>query len=172
VLVYDPYLTPEHVSRFGGTKCELHDMLAASDFVSIHCPLTSETRGMIGAREFAAMRAGAFFIATARGEIYDERAIEHALESGHLAGAGLDVWQEEPPALDHPLLRRDNVVASPHIAGVTRRAYRSVAEGAALQWIEIFQGKRPPRLVNKKVWPRYAERYHRIFAEPVADSAP
>ena len=113
------------------------------------------------------MKPSAFFISTARGGIHDEAALARVLTEGKLAGAGLDVWEEEPPPLDHPLLHFDNVVSSIHIAGVTLRAYRQCAEGAALQWIDILRGKRPPRLVNPEVWPEYQRRYKRVIGQPL-----
>ena len=164
VLAYDPYLGANEIGRRGAVKVDdLPAMLGQADYVSVHCPLTAETAGMIGADAFAAMKPGAYFVTTARGGIHDEAALEEALRSGHLAGAGLDVWRDEPPDFDHPLLRFPNVVVSAHIAGVTRQAYRSTAEAAARQWITIFEEKRPPRLVNPDVWPRYVERHTRIF---------
>jgi len=133
VLVHDPYLTAEEVTRRGGTRTDLKTLMQTADFVSVHCPLTDETRGMIGAAEFAAMKPTAFFITTARGGIHDEAALTRALAESRIAGAGLDVWADEPPDFSHPLLGFDNVVVSAHIAGVTRQAYRSTAEAAALQ---------------------------------------
>jgi D-3-phosphoglycerate dehydrogenase len=166
VLAYDPYLDEAEIAGRGGIKMDLPTLLGQADYVSVHCPLTAETAGMLGAREFAQMKRGAYFVTTARGGIHDEPALAQALASGHLAGAGLDVWMEEPPDFDNPLLRFGNVVVSAHIAGVTRRAYRSVAEAAARQWITIFAEQRPPRLVNPEVWPRYRERHERIFGRP------
>ncbi len=167
VIAYDPYLTAEEIEAKGGRKVELDELMSTSDFISIHCPLTDETRGMIGAKEFASMKPTAYFVTTARGGIHDELALAKALEEKKIRGAGLDVFEEEPPALDHPLLKLDNVVVSPHIAGVTTEGYRINAAAAATQWITIFEGKRPPRLVNPEVWPRYVNRYCGIFgAEP------
>ena len=121
---------------------------------------------MFAAREFAAMKPGAMFVSTARGGIHDEAALHEALISGHLAGAGLDVWQVEPPPLDHPLLTLPNVVATFHTAGVTRQARRNVAVWAADQIIGMLDGKRPPRLVNLEVWPAFAVRREAAFGRP------
>ena len=133
VIAYDPYLTAEEMAARGGAKVELDDLLRRSDFVSISCPLTKESRGMIGAREFALMQPHAFFITTARGFIHDEAALEDALRHRRIAGAGLDVWAKEPPPPDHPLLQFDNVLASPHTAGVTREARMNMGKIAAEQ---------------------------------------
>ena len=127
-----------------------------ADFVSINCPLTAETRGMIGAPEYALMRPHAFFITTARGHIHDEAALAAALRDKRIAGAGLDVWATEPPPREHPLLAFDNVLISPHTAGVTREARRNMGKIAAEQVLAALDGERPPRMVNPDVWPVYA----------------
>jgi D-3-phosphoglycerate dehydrogenase len=123
----------------------------------------TSSRNMIGAREFGLMQRHAYFITTARGFIHDEKALEEALRSKQIAGAGLDVWSKEPPQPDHPLLRFDNVVASPHIAGVTKEARANMGRFAATQLIEALDGKRPPRIVNPDVWPAYQKRFERAF---------
>jgi len=138
-------------------------LLRRSDYVSISCPLTKESRGMIGAREFALMQPHAYFITTARGFIHDEAALEQALRNKSIAGAGLDVWAKEPPPPDHPLLQFDNVLASPHTAGVTREARENMARIAAEQLLDALDGRRPPRLVNPQVWPAYVRRFERTF---------
>ena len=163
VIAYDPYLTAEEMAARGGEKVELDDLLRRSDFVSISCPLTRESRGMIGAREFALMRPHAFFITTARGFIHDEAALEDALRHRRIAGAGLDVWAKEPPPPDHPLLQFDNVLASPHTAGVTREARMNMGRIAAEQILDALDGKRPPRIINPEVWPAYVKRFERAF---------
>ena len=163
VIAYDPYLSAEEMAARGGEKVELDDLLRRSDFVSISCPLTGESRGMIGTREFALMQAHAFFITTARGFIHDEAALFDALRDRRIAGAGLDVWAKEPPPPDHPLLQFDNVLASPHTAGVTREARVNMGKIAAEQILDALDGKRPPRIVNPEVWPAYARRFERTF---------
>jgi D-3-phosphoglycerate dehydrogenase / 2-oxoglutarate reductase len=163
VLAYDPYLTAIEIAARGGEKVELDDLLRRSDYVSINCPLTKESRGMIGTREFAAMQPHAYFITTARGFIHDEAALVEALRAKRIAGAGLDVWAKEPPPPDHPLLQFDNVLASPHTAGVTREARANMGRIAAEQLLDALDGKRPPRIINPEVWPRYAGRFERTF---------
>ncbi len=127
------------------------------------CPLTKESRGMIGAREFALMQPHAYFITTARGFIHDEAALVEALRNKSIAGAGLDVWSKEPPPPEHPLLQFDNVLASPHTAGVTREARKNMGRIAAEQMLDVLDGKRPPRIINPEVWPDYAKRFERTF---------
>ena len=169
VVGYDPYLTDQQFAERGAEPVDLKTLLSGADYVSVNCPLTEETRGMIGAEAFACMKTSAYFITTARGGIHDEVALAAALTQGRLAGAGLDVWLTEPPPLDHPLMAFDNVLATPHIAGITEEARYNMAIGAARQWITIFQGVRPPRLVNPEAWPKFAERYERLFGPPATD---
>src|ERR1700674_3406711 len=155
VLAYDPYLTAAEMAARGGEKVELDELLRRSDYVSISCPLTKESRGMIGAREFAAMQRHAYFITTARGFIHDEAALFEALRDKRIAGAGLDVWAKEPPPPDHPLLQFDNVLASPHTAGVTKEARENMGRIAAEQMLDALDGKRPPRIINPEGWGGY-----------------
>jgi len=163
VLAYDPYLSDEEATMRGATKVTLDDLLERADFVQLNCPLTPETEGLIGREQFARMKPTAFFITTARGPVHDEAALYDALVSGGIAGAGVDVFHDEPPDPSHPLLTLDNVVASPHTAGITVEATRDIARATAEQWLDIFAGKVPPRLLNPEVWPRYADRYAARF---------
>ena len=168
VLAYDPYVEAEEIARRGARSVTFDELLARSDFVSIHCPRTGETMGMIDARALARMKKGALFVTTARGGIHDEAALFDALKSGHLAGAGLDVWEKEPPPLQHPLLTLDSVIATYHTAGVTVEARRGVAADGAEQVIGLLKGGRPPRLVNPEIWPAYRARFEAILGVPVA----
>jgi D-3-phosphoglycerate dehydrogenase len=163
VLAYDPYLSAETIAARNAVKVELADLLRRADFVSVNCPLTDETRGMIGAREFALMQPHAYFITTSRGFIHDETALLAALQEHRIAGAGIDVWDKEPPGPDHPLLRLDNVIATPHTAGLTPEARTTMGRIAAEQLLACLDGKRPPRIVNPDVWPAYADRFARAF---------
>jgi D-3-phosphoglycerate dehydrogenase / 2-oxoglutarate reductase len=163
VLACDPYLDEAAIAARGAVKVTLDELLRRSDFVSINCPLDDSTRGMIGAREFGLMQKHAYFITTARGFIHDERALAEALRGKAIAGAGVDVFDKEPPAADHPLLQFDNVIASPHTAGVTREARANMGKIAAEQLILALDGGRPPRIVNPQVWPAYTKRFERTF---------
>ena len=118
---------------------------------------------MIGPREFSLMQKHAYFITTARGFIHNEAALQEALRNKRIAGAGLDVWSSEPPPPEHPLLQFDNVLASPHTAGVTREARENMGRIAAEQILGALDGKRPPRIINPQVWPRYCVRFGRTF---------
>ena len=161
VVACDPHLSAAQVAERGAVKVELDELLRRADFVVASCPLTPETRGLFGRAEFSRMKPGAFFVSTARGEVHDETALCEALEAGEIAGAALDVFHREPPAPDHPLLALDNVIATPHIAGITAEAARELARAAAQQWLAIFAGAVPPRLLNPEAWPRYAARFER-----------
>ncbi|KAG1387138.1 hypothetical protein G6F59_016541 [Rhizopus arrhizus] len=108
------------------------------------------------------MKPGAVFISTARGGIHDEAALYDALHGGHLRGAGLDVWQQEPPPRDAPVLGLPNVVATFHTAGVTHEARRNVAQSSATQLIAMLRGERPPQLLNPEVWPVAAARIAKL----------
>lgn len=158
VLAYDPYLDEAEMARRDARKVGFEEVLSRADVVSIHCPLSAETRRMFDATAIALMKPGARLVATARGFIHDEDALYQALKSGHLAGAGLDVWDLEPPGPDHPLLSLDNVITSPHTAGVTRDSRERMARYAATQLIDIFDGKDPVRAVNTAVLPVWQER--------------
>ena len=162
VLAYDPYLTEEQIAGRGAEKVTLQELLAESHYVSVNCPRTKESLGMLGARQFALMKPEAYFITTARGGIHDEAALAEALAAKRIAGAGLDVWAKEPPEPEHPLLAFDNVLVSPHTAGVTHESRREMGRYAAEQILQILDGTRPPRLINPEVWPAYRERFARI----------
>ena len=163
ILATDPKLSPEEIARRGATPVAFDALLERADVVSLHCPRLDETMRLMDARAFARMKVGAVFISTARGGIHDEAALHQALTSGRLSGAGLDVWEVEPPSLAHPLLRLPNVVATYHTAGVTHEGRRNVAAMAATQLLEVLEGRRPPRLLNPAAWPTCAQRMRHLL---------
>jgi len=163
VIAYDPLLSEEEIARRGARKVDFTDILKHADVISVHCPRTRETLGMFGAREFAAMKPTAYFVNTARGGIHDEEALACALQAGRIAGAGVDVFLEEPPSLDHALLHVEHVIATPHVAGLSVQAVKTMARFAAEQWIAIFKGSAPPRLINPQAWPKYCARFKSTF---------
>src|SRR3954463_2027650 len=118
---------------------------------------------MIGARQFALMQKHAYYVTTARGFIHDETALAEALRNKVIAGAGLDVFDKEPPPPDHPLLQFDNVMVSPHTAGVTHEARKNMGKIAAEQILDALDGKPVARILNPEVWPRYAARFKETF---------
>src|SRR5579862_399862 len=132
VIAFDPYLSPERAKNLGIEKVELHDLLARADFVTLHTPLTAETRGIISADAIQRMKKGARLINCARGGLVDERALKAALDSGHLAGAALDVFEEEP-AKENILFGSDKLVATPHLGASTAEAQEKVALQVAEQ---------------------------------------
>jgi D-3-phosphoglycerate dehydrogenase / 2-oxoglutarate reductase len=163
VLACDPYLTAEQIEARGARKVQLDELTEQADFIVIHCPRSKETLGMFGAAQFARMKPNAYFINTARGGIHVEKDLVAALAEGRIAGAGIDVFDVEPPEASHPLLKFDNVVATPHAAGLTVEASRNMSVGAADQWIGLLRGEVPPRLINPEVWPLYSERFERTL---------
>lgn len=159
VLAYDPYVDEAAIRERGAEPVSFDELLARSDVVSLHCPRNKETLGMFSGPQFQAMKTGALFLSTARGGIHDETALHAALESGHLAGAGLDVWVVEPPPQDHPLLALPNVVSTWHTAGVTHEGRRNIAEISAMQILDICAGRTPPRMINPEVYDTVAGRF-------------
>jgi D-3-phosphoglycerate dehydrogenase / 2-oxoglutarate reductase len=143
LLVYDPYIPASHVTALGGRYVDLETLLRESDFVTIHCPKTSETDGMIAAGQLGLMKRTAILINAARGGIVEESELYHALSRGELAGAALDAMEHEPPAPEHPLFTLDNVLLTPHIGAGTEEASARGEWGAAEEVIRVLEGKRP-----------------------------
>ena len=142
---------PEAEKELGVTFASLDELLAKSDFVSLHVPLSDETRHMMNSDAFSKMKQGAYLINTARGPIVDEHALVEVLRSGHLGGAGLDVYDNEPN-IDPELIGMENVVLTPHIASGTLEARDKMGELAVAAIIDTFSGKIPENSVNKEVW--------------------
>lgn len=139
VLVYDPYVTDARAAEFGARKATLDEVVTKSDFISVHSPLTPETKNLIGAAQFAKMKKTARLINAARGGIVDEAALLDALRSGRIAGAGLDVFEAEPLAADSPFRSLPNVVLTPHLGASTEEAQERVAVEIAEQFVAYFQ---------------------------------
>ncbi len=133
VIAYDPYIAPEAAARLGIELVSLEDLYARADFVSVHVPLTPETRGLVGAAEIARMKRGVRIVNCARGGIIDEAALADAIRSGHVAGAAVDVYTQEPPGKDNALVALDGVVCTPHLGAATDEAQINVAIGIAEQ---------------------------------------
>lgn len=143
LLVFDPYIPESHVTALGGKWVGLDELLAESDFVTIHCPLNRETHAMVDAKRLASMKRSAFLINAARGGIVDEKALLSALQKKKLAGAALDVIASEPPEKDHPLFKLDNVIWTPHLGAVTLEASERGEWGAAAEVVRVLEKKRP-----------------------------
>ena len=153
VLAYDPYVPAEKARAAGAEPvASLERIWAESDFVSLHPELNDQTRGMVGERELRAMRKHAFLVNTARGPIVSAAALARALREGWIAGAALDVYEDEPLAPDSPLAGLENLILTPHIAGLTDEALRGMALSAAEQILQALRGERPAHLVNPEVW--------------------
>jgi D-3-phosphoglycerate dehydrogenase / 2-oxoglutarate reductase len=167
VLACDPYLSAEQIAKKGAEKVTLERVFSEGDFVLICAPLSSETQGMVGAAQYALMKKTAIFVTCARGGIHDELALADAIREKRIAAAGLDVWEPEPPTPDHPLLKFDNVIVSPHTAGVTHESRLNITTIAVQQLLGAFDGQRPPRLLNPEAWPKFCERYEGVFGVTV-----
>jgi D-3-phosphoglycerate dehydrogenase/microcystin synthetase protein McyI len=153
VIAYDPYVPPEKFARAGAERvAEIGRIWRDSDFVSIHAELNQETRGMVGEAELRAMRPHAFLINTARGPIVQGQALAAALREKRIAGASLDVYEDEPLSAGSPLTGLDNLILSPHTAGLTDEALHGMALSAAEQILQVLRGERPAHLVNSQVW--------------------
>lgn len=139
VIGYDPFITQEAAARLGVELLSLDELLARADFITIHTPLTRDTRGLIGSAEFDKMKQGVFLVNAARGGIVDEAAALAALESGKLAGAAFDVFCEEPAVADHPLVMHPNVVSTPHLGASTAEAQIKVAVEVAEQMVDYAE---------------------------------
>ena len=142
---------PKKKTDLGATRVTINRLLAESDFVSLHVPLTAATRHLIGAKEFRRMKRGAILINTARGGVIDQHALAHAVKSGHLGGAGLDVTDPEPIGRGDPLLRLDNVVITPHIGSASYSTRERMASIAVGNLLAVFDGKKPPLCANPAV---------------------
>lgn len=154
-LLYHDFVRREDLERkFGYQFVDLEALLRESDFVTLHLPLLAETRGMIGAAQFAMMKPTAYLINAARGPIVDERALIDALREGKIAGAGLDVFEKEPTGPENPLLKMENVVALPHVGSATIATRRAMVELAANNVLAVLQGRSPLTPVNPEVLPR------------------
>jgi len=142
---------PEAEKELGVSFTTLNELLAKSDFVTLHVPLTEETRHMINKDALGKMKEGSYLINTARGAVVDETALIEALESGHLAGAALDVYENEPK-IPPELLAMQNVITTPHIASATYEARNKMGEQAVNAILDVLDGKKPMNLVNTEVW--------------------
>lgn len=149
IVAYAPRSPASHWPDIAHSRAaSLHDLLPQVDVLSLHCPLNDENRGMIGERELGLMKKDAILINVSRGGLIDERALFKAMSAGHLFGAGLDVFEVEPPPANYPLLQLDNVVATPHAAGGTHETQERSALQVAQQVIDVLQGREAANRVN------------------------
>ncbi len=151
VIAYTPRITPEAVAPFGAGTNDLNELLRTADYVSIHAPLTADTRGMIGERELRLMKPTATLINTSRGPIVDEAALVRALTEGWIAAAALDVLEREPPDPSHPLLGMANAIVTPHVAFASESAVADLRTRATEHVVQVLRGEVPTNLVNPAV---------------------
>ena len=151
VLAYDPYIKPVVAEKLGVELTSLEHILKEADFVSLHCLLTEETRGLIGANELAMMKPTAYLINMARGPVVDHNALVDALRNRRIAGAGLDVFYREPLPVDDPLIQLDNVVLTPHWAAGTLDVFRDAGTSNIVDMLSVSQGQLPKHIINPEV---------------------
>jgi phosphoglycerate dehydrogenase-like enzyme len=150
-IAYDPYANAENAARLRVQLVDIDTVLRESDFVCINTPLTAETRHMVGARELSLMKPSAYLINTARGPIVEEKALADALAEGRIAGAALDVFEQEPIGADHPLVGLENVILTPHSICWTDEFFRNNAESAFRAVVAVAEGRTPTYVVNRDV---------------------
>ena len=155
IIAFDPVVDAKVMADLGAESVGLEDLFRQSDFLSVHCPLTDKTHHLIGERELRMMKPEAVLINTSRGPVIDEVALVRALTEGWIAAAGLDVLEQEPPDSDNPLLKLDNVVITPHIAGYSDTFWHDFWSHSVRTLIEMSTGRRPLWVVNPDVKPRF-----------------
>ncbi len=153
VVAYDPYISSEHAERLGVQLLSLDELLARADFVTVHVPLTESTRGLIGLDAFRKMKPLAFVLNVARGGVVDEDALVQALDEGLIAGAAIDVFAQEPPSPDSPILKHPKIIVTPHLGGSTVEAQEQVAKDVAEQVLTVLQGGLAKYAVNMPMVP-------------------
>ena len=154
VIAYDPFITPEAAAKLGAELVELEKLWREADVISLHVPLTDQTRNLVNAATLAKLKKGAILVNCARGGVVDEKALAEALASGHLGGAALDVFEKEPPAPDHPLLAQDGFVCTPHIGASTEEAQSAVAVAVAEQLVAYLRDGVVKNAVNAPGLPK------------------
>lgn len=151
IVAYDPYIPAENIQRLGAIPTTLEQLLTSSDIVSIHVPLTSETRHLIGKKELAMMKKSSILVNTSRGRAIDQDALFSSLREKQIGAAGLDVLTKEPPEPGDPILTLDNVIITPHIGWYSEQSSSRLQEHAALKAEKILTGQTPRHPVNPQV---------------------
>ncbi len=172
-LVYDPHVPAEVITRAGARPVTLDELLRQSDFVSLHCPLTVQTRNLIGARELSLMQPTAYLLNTARGGIVDEAALFDALKHNRIAGAALDCFSVEPLPAPPPFAELENVLLAPHSIAWTNELFQEIGRTACRSLVDLASGKRPHGMVNPEVLerPGFQEKWKRLRLEPAESTA-
>ena len=151
IIAYDPYLSEDVISKFQTESASLDDLIAQADFLSIHTPLTPETRGLLNEERLRSMKSTAYVINCARGAVIDHAALLRALQEGWIAGAAMDVFEPEHLPADHPLLALPNLIATPHVAFYSEESILELEVQAAKNVAAILSGRRPAAVVNPEV---------------------
>jgi D-3-phosphoglycerate dehydrogenase len=154
VIGYDPYVTPQQADALGIVWADLDSVIRQADFLSVHVPATTETRHLINRNSIATMKDGAYLLNLARGPLVDEAALLEAINSGKLAGAGIDVFDPEPPAVDSPLRNHPKIIATPHVASNTVESVERMQSMAMERVLTFMRGERPQDVVNPDVYKR------------------
>ncbi len=167
-MAYDPFARPEIASEFGVQMVDLENLFRQADVLSVNCPLTPETRGLVSRERLSLMKPAAWLINTSRGPVVDQDALVEALTAGRLAGAGIDVFMKEPPEADDPLLKLDNVILSPHALSWTDQCFAGIGSSAINSTLSVMHGRSPSVLVDPKVvehpdWVRRLRAYRQRF---------
>jgi phosphoglycerate dehydrogenase-like enzyme len=150
-LTFDPYASPQHAAKLGVEMVSLEELLRNSDYVLVNCPLTPQTRGLLGKPQFALMKSDAVLINTARGPIVDEAALIDALQNGRIAGAALDVFEKEPLSASSPLVAMENVILTSHSVAWTEELFRDMGRIDCQGALAIYRGEAPEHVVNPQV---------------------
>jgi phosphoglycerate dehydrogenase-like enzyme len=163
-LAYDPHIKTDRAEQLGVRLVDLDDLMSSADYVSINCPLTDETRGLIGSHEISLMKPQSYIINTARGGIVDEDALCEALKENAIAGAGIDVFDTEPIVKAPQISRLDNVLLAPHCIAWTNELFRDIGRAACQGMIELSLGRQPRGVVNPEVFQKtsFQEKWSRI----------
>lgn len=163
-IAFDPFVAPEVLEESGARNVGLNELLSTADFVSLHCPLTKQTKGLIGAEQLQQMKPGAYLLNLARGGIVDENALYDALASRTIAGAALDCFENEPVVTPHRLGELDNVLLAPHSIAWTDELFRDIGRTACRSLLDLSLGRRPFGVVNPEVFdsPAFVRKWDRI----------
>lgn len=167
-MAHDPYVDQQAAQKLGVKLVELDELVANSDFVSLHCPLTDKTRNLIDRRELALMRSDAYLINAARGGVVNEDALYEALDAGRIAGAALDCFEVEPVTTPHRFGNLDNVLLAPHSIAWTHEMFRDIGRAACQGMVDLSLGKRPRGVVNSEVFdrPGFQAKWERLRVTP------
>ena len=167
-IAFDPFVTPAAGRELGVEMVSLPELMQRADFVSIHCPLSAETRDLIGARELALMKPEAFLINTARGGIVNEAALYEALKNRRIAGAAIDCFDTEPVLTPHPFAELDNVLLAPHCIAWTNELFRDIGRAVCQGMVDLSQGRQPRGAINPEVFdrPGFKEKWARLRVNP------